>query len=256
MKKIIMGVAALVAGFSFSTAQAETIKIGTEGAYPPFNFTDASGEIKGFEIDLTKAICDEMKVKCEFVLQDWDGMIPALLIKKYDAIAASMSITEERKKKVLFSEKYYNTPGRFVGPKGSKIDFTKEGLKGKAVGVQTATVHLNYLEDNYDGIIDLKIYDTLEKLNRDVINGRVDLGFADSIVLLDSLLKTEEGKKFEFLGPELSDPKWFGDGIGFALRKEDSALAEKLNKAIKAVRANGTYAKINQKYFPFDVYGK
>ncbi len=256
MKKMLMAAVAAASVLSFTSVQAETLKIGTEGAYPPFNFTDASGEIKGFEIDLTKAICDEMKVTCEFVLQDWDGMIPALLIKKYDVISASMSITEERKKKVLFSEKYYNTPGRFVGPKNSQIEFTKEGLKGKTIGVQTATVHLNYLEDNYGDIINLKIYDTLEKLNSDIVNGRVDLGFADSIVLLDSLLKTDAGKKFEFLGPELSDAKWFGDGIGFALRKEDSALAEKLNKAIKAVRMNGTYAKINAKYFPFDVYGK
>ena len=256
MKQIITVIATLIVGISFSTAQAETIKIATEGAYPPFNFTDASGEIKGFEIDLTKAICAEMKLTCEFVLQDWDGMIPALLIKKYDVIAASMSITEERKKKVLFSEKYYSTPARFIGLKGSKIKFTKQGLKGKKIGVQIATVHLNYLEDNYDGIIHLKMYDTVEKMNRDIINGRIDLAFADAVILFDFLVKTEEGKDFNFLGPELSDQKWFGEGIGFALRHEDTPLARKLNKGIEAVRANGTYAKINQKYFPFDAYGE
>jgi arginine/ornithine transport system substrate-binding protein len=190
------------------------------------------------------------------VAQDWDGIIPALLAKKYDAIIASMSITEERKKKVGFTNKYYNTPAKFVCKKGAMAEFSRDNIKGKKVGVQRATIHDNYLTDNYGNDVEVVRYGTQDEAYLDLVAGRVDLLLADSVALSDGFLKKPEGKDFQFIGPDLSDPKWFGNGAGIAIRKEDKDLAELFNKAIDQIRADGTYKKIQDKYFDFNVYGE
>ena len=257
MKKLIVTIAA-VAVLATGAAVAQerkTVRIGTEGAYPPFNYIDAGGNLVGFDIDIAKALCEAAKIGCEFVVQDWDGIIPALLAKKYDAIVASMSITEERKQKVHFTKKYYTTPAKFVAAKDANIEVSKAGLQGKRIGVQRATVSENYLRDNYGDVAEVKSYATQEEANLDLISGRVDLVIADSVVLLESLLNTDDGKNFEFVGPDISDEKWFGEGIGIAIRKEDDDLVELLNKAIDQIRADGTYQQINAKYFDFDLFG-
>ena len=247
-------VAALIVG-NATAKDWKKIRIGTEGAYPPFNFIDKAGQVQGFDIDIAKALCKTAGTECTFVVQDWDGLIPGLLAKKYDCIIASMSITEERKKKVDFTDKYYITPAKFVAKKGAGIKVSKEGLKGKTVGVQRATVAENFLRDNFGDTVKIKSYATQDEANMDLTSGRVDLVIADSVVLLGGLIETEAGKDFEFVGPGFADKKWFGDGIGIAVRKEDSDLRERFNKAIKEIRTNGTYQKINAKYFDFDVYG-
>ena len=234
----------------------QKVRIGTEGAYPPFNFIDKAGQLQGFDIDIAKALSKEMGVQFEFVVQDWDGLLPGLLAKKYDCIIASMSIDEERKKKVDFTDKYYVSPARFVTRKGAGIEISKQGLKGKAVGVQRATVSENFLRDNFGDIVNVKSYATQDEANMDLASGRVDLIFADALVLLGGFLATDEGKGFEFVGPNFADKKWFGEGIGIAVRKEDDDLREMFNKALKKIRADGTYRKINTKYFDFDVYGE
>ena len=214
-----------------------------------------TAQLVGFDIDIAKALCAEMKVECTLVPQDWDGIIPALLAKKYDAIVASMSITEERKQKVDFTKKYYQTPARFVAKKGAGIEITKEGLAGKKVGVQRATTHDSFLTDNFGDAVEVVRYATQDEANLDLVAGRVDLLLADSVALSEGLLKTEQGKDFEFVGPAYSDEKWFGQGVGIAIRKSDTDLRDKLNAAIDAIRANGTWDKIAAKYFDFDVYG-
>jgi len=201
------------------------------------------------------ALCEEMGAECELVPQDWDGIIPALLAKKYDAIIASMSITEERKEKVAFTQRYYHTPAKFARKKGSGIEISKEGLDGKAVGVQRGTIHDNFITGEFGENVKIKRYGTQDELYLDAVAGRIDLIMADSVAIDDGFLKTEQGKDFEFVGPGYSDPKYFGEGAGIAVRKEDTELADKLNQAIDAIRANGTYQKINAKYFDFDVYG-
>lgn len=229
------------------------IKIGTEGAYPPFNFKDASGQLKGFDVDIAKALCAQMKAECSFVAQDWDGIIPALLAKKYDAIIASMSITDERKKKVDFTNKYYSTPAKFVTGKKSGIkDVTPAGLKGKTIGAQGSTIHSNFLEDLYKGST-IKLYKTQDEVNADLASGRLDALLADSAVMLE-WLKKKEGSCCTYVGPGFNDPKYFGIGAGIAIRKGEGKLRDSFNKAIKAIIANGTYKKINDKYFPFSVY--
>ena len=141
--------AALALAAGTAAADMKKVTLGTEGAYPPFNWIDENGELQGFDIDIGNALCAAAKLDCTWAVQDWDGIIPGLLAKKYDAIIASMSITEERKKKVDFTGKYYTTPAKFVRMKGSDIEISDEGLEGKAVGVQRATIHENFLRDNY-----------------------------------------------------------------------------------------------------------
>ncbi len=243
----------LVAGAA--SAQMKKVRIGTEGAYPPFNFIDSDGKLQGFDIDIADALCVAAKLDCEFVVQDWDGMIPGLLAKKYDAIIASMSITEERKQKVDFTDMYYNTPAKFITKADANTEISKEGLMGKIVAVQRATIHENFLQDNYGDVIEIRSYATQDEANADLVAGRVDLVMADSVALDEGFLKTDAGKGFAFTGPGFSDPKWFGDGAGVAIRKGEDELREALNKAIKQILADGTYKKINDKYFEFDVYG-
>ena len=254
---IAMCVAAVVA-FSAGIAEAKDwnkVRVGVEGAYPPFSWIEPDGTLKGFDIDIALAICAEMNAECELVPQDWDGIIPALLANKYDAIIASMSITEERKKKVSFSDKYYSTPAKFVRKKGSGIEINRDSLAGKTVGVQRATIHENFVNDNYGDIVEIKGYGTQDEAYLDFTAGRLDLLLADSVALEEGFLKTDAGKDAEFVGPDFTDPKWFGDGAGIAIRKSDTDLQKMLNDAIAAIRANGTYKKINDKYFGFDVYG-
>lgn len=262
MKKFISAVfvAALAIGATLGAAQADakewkTVRIGVEGAYPPFSEVTPDGKLVGFDIDIANALCEEMKVECELITQDWDGIIPALQARKYDAIIASMSITEERKEKVDFTKKYYNTPAKFVRKKGSGIEITKESMKGKVVGVQRATIHDNFVTEVYGDAAEVKRYGTQDEAYLDMVAGRLDLLLADSVALKGGFLDTEQGKDYEFVGPDFSDPKYFGDGAGIALRKGDDDLREMLNAAIQAIRANGKYKAIQDKYFDFNIYG-
>jgi lysine-arginine-ornithine-binding protein len=239
-------------------AQAElpaTIKIGTEGAYAPFNFVDAQGKPQGFEVDLANALCEKMAIKCEFVLQDWDGMIPGLLAKKYDAIIASLYITDERRQQIAFSDKYYQTPGRFVVAKDSKIEITPEGLAGKAVATQRATSYERFMRDQFPKV-DIRVYATFDEAYLDLGAGRVDALMGDVVAVSEAFLKTDAGANFEFRGPSYSGKEWFGEGAGVGLRKDDTELLEAFNKAIQAVRGDGTYETLSKKWFGFDVYGE
>lgn len=258
MKKLFTAVMATVVVGLFASGvsahEAKTVRIGTEGAYPPFNSIDPNGKLVGFDVDIANALCKAAHFKCEFVVQDWDGIIPGLLAKKFDAIIASMSITEERKKKVDFTAKYYSTPAKFVARKGAGFTITPEGLKGKSVSVQRATTHENFIRDNFPGM-DVRVYATQDEANADLAVGRVDLVHADSVVLLGGFLNTDAGKDFEYVGPDYSVPQWHGDGAGIAVRQGEDDLREAFNAAIKQIRSDGTYKKINTKYFDFDVYG-
>ena len=259
MKKLLIVVAVIALVCAAGSIQAKDwkiVRIGVEGAYPPFSYTTADGKLEGFDIDIARALVKAMGAEIKLVPQDFDGIIPALLARKYDAIIASMSITEERKKKVAFSNKYYNTPAKFVAKKGTVKEFTKATLKGKTVGVQRATTHDSYLTDNYGKDVNIKRYATQDDAYLDMAAGRVDFLLADSVALSDGFLKKPEGKDFEFVGPDMTDVRWFGEGVGVACRKKDKDLVEMFNKAIDQIRADGTYKKIQDKYFNFNVYGE
>jgi polar amino acid transport system substrate-binding protein len=233
-------------------ADGEKYVIGTDSTYPPFEFVDASGTIQGFDIDITKALCAEMKAECTFVSTDWDGIIPALNAKKFDMIVSSMSITPERLKLVDFSNKYYNTPPAIAVPKDSKITDVA-GLKGKVIGAQTSTTHANYAEKHLADT-ELKLYPTADEYKLDVSSGRVD-AVIDDVVVLSEWVKSDAGACCKILTTLPVDKEINGNGAGIAIRKGDP-LKEKLNTAIAAIRASGEYKKIQDKYFDFDVYGE
>ncbi|MBD0416159.1 ABC transporter substrate-binding protein [Oryzicola mucosus] len=238
-------VLALAAGSA--QAQETVLKIGTEGAYPPMNNLTSSGELEGFDIDIAKALCDEMKVKCEFVTQDWDGIIPALQAKKFDAVIASMSITPERQEQVAFSNPYYTNSLVFVAPKESK--FSAETTDGTTIGVQQGTIAADFAEKTYPGA-DVKAYPTQVEAYTDLSNGRLDAVLADFGPQY-GWLKGADGACCDIKGgPVASDDK-----IGIAVRKDDTELVNKLNAALDAIRANGKYKEVNDKYFSFDVFG-
>jgi len=229
-----------------------TVRVGTEGAYPPFNYIDAAGELKGFDVEIAQALCAELKVECTYTTQDWDGIIPALLANKFDIIIGSMSITEERKKKVDFTDKYYATPARFVARKDTTITSTSpEALAGMTLGAQSSTTHGGYLEDNYTDS-NIRLYATLDEANADLATGRLDAVMADSVVLWDWTVNTEEGSCCDLVGESYSE--LWSTGVGMAVRKTDPELTQMFNKALAAILANGTYKAINDKYFPFSVY--
>ncbi|WP_421850960.1 ABC transporter substrate-binding protein [Oricola sp.] len=253
-KGLMTAAAALLLGFGTAHADMMKVKIGTEGAYPPFNNLEADGTLVGFDIDIAKALCAEMKADCEFVTQDWDGIIPALLAGKFDAIIASMSITEERKEKVDFTAKYYNTPPALAVPKDSDIaDTSDAALSGKTIGAQSSTTHSNYAEEKLSSA-ELRLYPTPDEYKLDIANGRID-AVIDDVIVLSEWLATDDGACCKLLGTLVPDPVINGEGAGIALRKGEDELREKFNAAIEAIRANGTYKEINDKYFDVDVYG-
>ena len=247
--------AALTALATPSAAQEWTnVRIAMDATYPPFESLDASGEIVGFERDIGEELCKRMNVTCEFTNQAWEGIIPGLLANEYDAILSSMSITEERKLQVDFSDKIYNTPPAIAVPQDSEIaEATPEALAGKSVGAQTSTTHANYAEAKFPDV-DLKIYPSPNEYKLDLANGRIEAAI-DDVVVLDEWVKGEDGACCKVLGTLPTDPVINGEGAGVAIRKEDTSLKEMFNKAIAEIIADGTYKTINDKYFSFDVYG-
>jgi len=231
------------------------VRIGVEGAYPPFSYMGADGKLMGFDIDIANALCKEMKADCTLLQQDFDGMIPGLLARKIDAVIASMSITEERKRSVEFSDKYYQTPGRFVAKVGSTLEVTAAGLSGKRIGVQRTTIHDRFATATFPKS-EIVRYTKQDDVFLDLIAGRLDGVVVDSVAAAQGFLKTPGGKGYAFSGPAFDDPKFFGVGAGIAVRKADTDLRDQLNAAIKSIRANGAYKKIQDKYFDFDVYAE
>ncbi len=259
MKKVLSAIIILSLVFSAGVVfgkEWKKIRVGVEGAYPPFSFVKPDGDLDGFDIEMARAIVDAAGADIIMVTQDWDGMIPALLAKKYDCILASMSITEERKKKVAFTNKYYKAPAKFVAKKGAFTDLSKETLKGKKIGVQRSSTHDKYLTDNYGSDVTIKRYGSQDEVYLDMTAGRIDLFVSNAVATSEGFLNKPEGKDYEFVGPDLTDPRWYGEGVGIACRKKDTALVEKLNAAIDKIRENGTYKKIQDKYFDFNIYGE
>ncbi|MBG19024.1 MAG: amino acid ABC transporter [Rhizobiales bacterium] len=257
--KLTLAISALALSVSLGAPNAgaqdmKKVVIGTEGAYPPFNNLEADGTLTGFDIDIAKALCEEMKVECTFVTQDWDGIIPALQAGKFDAIIASMSITDERKEKVDFTNKYYNTPPAIAVPKDSDItEATDAALSGKMLGAQSSTTHSNYAEAKLPSA-ELKLYPTTDEYKLDLESGRID-AVIDDVVVLSEWVDSDAGACCKILGTLTPDPEINGPGAGIALRKGEDELRESFNKAIAALRENGKYKEINDKYFSFDVYG-
>ncbi len=250
MKKLmLLGALALSVLAQPVFADEKPLKIGIEAAYPPFASKAPDGSIVGFDYDIGNALCEEMKVKCVWVEQEFDGLIPALKVRKIDAILSSMSITEDRKKSVDFTNKYYNTPARLVMKQGTVVSDSLTELKGKNIGVQRGSIHERFAKE-------IKPYSSQNEIYLDIGAGRLDGTVADATLLQDGFLNTDSGKGYAFVGPAFTDVNYFGDGVGIAVRKGDKADLDKINAAIAAIRANGKYKAIQDKYFNFDIYGE
>ncbi len=269
IKRLSLGL--LITLFISVSANADKIRIGTEGAYPPWNSKDASGKLIGFEVELAWTLCRYIGQQCEIVEQDWDGMIPALIMRKFDAIMAGMSITDERKKAINFSQGYADEVASLAVMKGSNLEGmqTSEGvnltkksgaakkdlktitqaLAGKTVCVQTATIHQNFLESGDVGKVNVRTYKTQDEVNLDLASGRCDVALAAAVAFTDYAEKSK--KPVVLVGPTFSGGA-FGNGVGVGIRKDDTELLKAFNSAINKARKNGDISRIATKWFGFD----
>jgi octopine/nopaline transport system substrate-binding protein len=268
-KKTILTVLASL--LLFVNTYADNIKIGTEGAYPPWNSKDAAGNLIGFEVELANELCKIMKHNCTIVEQDWDGMIPALVSRKFDAIMAGMSITDERKKTINFSQGYADEVASLAVMKGSKneglktlsainltdinaeeqttLDTLVKAFKGKTIGVQTATIHQNFLDSGLMGKVKVRTYKTQDEVNLDLVAGRIDAALAAAVAFTDYAEKS--GKEVVLTGPTFAGGD-FGNGVGVGIRKGDSELINDFNAAIDKARDDGIISRLAIKHFGFD----
>ena len=275
MKNILLVVLSLSVFGLASIANSQTIRIGTEGAYPPWNNINSAGDLEGAEIDFGNEACERMGVTCEWVTQDWDGIIPALLQGKYDIIIAGMSITEERKEKVNFTTGYMTDGARFAVLKDSgladlniagmaKVNLNNAGGKeqaaigqliaamdGKTVCVQSSTIHQNFLEKHMSGAVDVKLYQAVDDHNLDLAAGRCDAVLADVGSIID-FMESDGGVDVAFTGPTFAGGV-FGDGVGGAVRKEDTEILDMWNAAISEMSKDGTTAEITKEWFGRDI---
>lgn len=256
--------------FAGNALAADKIKIATEGAYKPYNFKDAAGNLVGFEVDLANELCKRMKIECELVEQAWDGIIPSLVAKKYDAIMAGMSIKAKREKVISFSRYYAATPIRFAVPKGSSLagyqskmdavtlgdvdtgekaalDHLMAALKGKTVGVQASTTHEDFMNE-FMPDIDLKSYDTMDNMILDLKAGRIDAGYT-AVTFLKPII--DESGDVVSIGPNMTGGP-LGRGVAVGIRKEDSALRDKFSAAINTMIKDGSLSKMAVQWFGFD----
>ena len=237
-------------------AELPELKVAIDPTYEPFTFKTADGKPTGFDVDIAEALCNEIKRKCVYVEQVWDSMIPGLQAKKYDVIVSSMSITDDRKKVVDFTDKYYNTPSRIVVK--ADTPFTDlSSLKGKNIGVLKGSTQEKYaMGDLKPAGVKVVPYEAQDQVYLDIKSGRLDGTVADSVEVTGGFLSKPEGQGYGFVGPVLNDVKYYGYGVGIALRQGETALRDELNGALKAIRANGVYETVSKKYFDFDVYGE
>lgn len=254
MKRWIVGLVWVACAAQAVLAQGLPLRVGVEGAYPPFSQIGTDGKLKGFDIDIANAVCERMKRSCVLVQAEFDALIPALRAKKFDAIVASMSITAERKKSVDFSDKYYLTPARVVAKADAKLDISAAGLKGKKIGVQRTTIHDRFATATFKQS-EIVRYAKQDEVFLDMASGRIDATLVDSVAADVGFLKTPAGKGYSFVGPVYTDPAYFGEGAGIAVRKGDEALRGEINAALAGMLADGSYKKLAAKYFDFDVYG-
>jgi polar amino acid transport system substrate-binding protein len=225
--------------------------------YPPFLVKTPTGQFTGFEPDLIRALCEQMKAECEIKEVSWDGIIPALLANKFDVLFNSMGISPERQKVIAFSRPYYETSGIFVAPKDVDVTLTPQGLAGKSIGVQGSTTNAEFIRTAYGNTSTIRIYNTQDDCNADLIAGRIDVMFLDKLGDID-FLKSQDGAAYEEkgTGSVRMDPLLYGLGIGAGLRKDDTALKARIDQALTQLHDSGKYTQISEKYFPVDLWPK
>jgi polar amino acid transport system substrate-binding protein len=255
--------AAALAAIMFATIQpaaAEVLRVGTEYTYYPFNYRDADGTLKGYDVDVALEVGKRLGADVEFVCQKWDGMIPALLANKFDLVVASMSITEERLQKIDFSAPYRISIGQFIAKKGSGLKLfnadgsvNPDGFKGVKVGLQRATTYDNWIQAKAPKAAIVR-YDNVEPLYLDLQAGRVDTIMTNPMKAYLSFLSKPDGAGFEVIGPQIADTEYFGIGVGIGLRKGNEPLVKRIDVALKAMIEDGTLNEFSLRYFPFPIH--
>jgi arginine/ornithine transport system substrate-binding protein len=246
-KTLVTAIALVIAG----TASAkDTVTIATDATFPPFESVDASGNLVGYDIELAEAICNEAKLKCDIIGAAWEGMIPGLISKKYDALISQLTVTEARRKVMAFSDIYQLPTFRFVAHKGAGLTISPEGLKGKTIAVQTGTPMDAYITKTFPGAT-IKRYASGSEPYLELAAGRADTVLNYEAQIVYSFLNQKEGENFELIGSGMTgkDAPEFGEGVAMAINKSNKGLLEQINAGLKAVRDSGQLDKLNTKYF-------
>lgn len=253
IKKIVrvgIGLFTVLCSQSLLAAIPSTLRFATEATFPPFEQMDAAGNIVGFDIDMTNALCKEMKVKCIYTNQPWVSLIPSLKLGKFDALISALSITDDRKKQIDFTQPYFYATAHFVAPITSHLDTSPQGLVGKTIGVQIGTTSERYLQDVYGKKVQLKTYPNQQDALLDLGAGRVDAVLGDTPVSLYWLQQRQMQQQFKLIGKPITEPHYFGSGYGIAVPKGNQELLDAFNKALVAIKKDGSYQKIVATYFP------
>jgi lysine-arginine-ornithine-binding protein len=256
MKKLAFCMAILTIATSAFAKDWSTVRFGVDASYPPFESKSADGKLVGFDIDLGNEICKRMNAKCVWVENAFDGMIPALKARKFDGVLSAMSMTPQRKEQIAFSDRMWRTPTSLVAKKGSNIVPTAASLQGKSVGVEQGSIQETYAKANWATKgVNVVSYQDQDQVYTDLISGRLDAALQDGVQVELGFLGKPKGAGFAFTGGEPQDLKTLGNGAAIGLRKEDTDLKAKIDQALGDMIKDGTYKKIEAKYFPFDVYG-
>lgn len=257
----IVAVALTLAGL-LQPASAETLRVGMECTYAPFNFRNANGDLDGYDVDVAKGVAEIIGADLEFVCQKWDGMIPALLANKFDLIIASMSITEKRMEKIDFSAPYRVSIGRLVGRKDLDAELfdsngkpVADNFDGLRVGLERASTYASWFAAKLPGA-DVIFYDSSESMYLDLVNGRTDIIMTNPMKAYLKFLSKEDGAGFEFVSPAIDEVEYFGVGVGIGLRKGNEDLLARLNKAVKQLSSDGSLEEYAHKYFPFAIHNE
>ncbi|KLN96120.1 arginine ABC transporter substrate-binding protein [Moellerella wisconsensis] len=245
MKKILLAALLGAMTLSATAAEKETIRFATEATYAPFEMFDANNQIVGFDVDLANAMCDKINATCTFTHQSFDSLIPSLKFRRFDALMAGIDITPDRQKQVDFTDTYYANSAEFIAVK-DKITSPAQ-LKGKKIGVQNGTTHQKYIMEQLKDMSTVP-YDNYQSAILDLQSGRIDAVFGDTAVA-DEWLKAKGNENLAVVGDKVTDPEYFGIGLGIAVRKGNKDLQDKLNKAMSEVKADGTYDVIYKKWF-------
>lgn len=257
MKRLTLTALALLAGFSASALAAEELRFGVDPTFTPFESKAPDGTLQGFDIDLGNAICKQMQVKCVWVQTAYDGIIPALQARKFDAILSAMAMTEKRRQQVQFTDMIYNVPSALLTRKDSQLLPEAAALKGKSIGVAQGTTQEAYAKAVWEPQgVQVVSYQNEGEIYPDLASGRIDATFINAAAAETGFLKTPQGVDYHIAGEPMYDQKYFGEGIGIGLRKDDTARVEKINQALAELHKNGTYDALAKTYFSFDVYKK
>jgi histidine transport system substrate-binding protein len=254
MKKLALCVALAVMATGAMAKEWKTVRIGVDASYPPFESMAPNGQMVGFDVDLTKALCAKMNVRCVWIAQDFDGIIPALKGKKYDIIVSSLTVTDKRREQIDFSDKLFDAPARMIAKAGSPLLPTAESLKGKRVGVEQGTTQEAYAKAYWEpkGVTIVE-YQNQDQVYADLTTGRLDAALQDELQADAGFLKTPRGKGFAWAGPEVKDAKTIGEGTAIGVRKEDGDLKAKLNKALADIHQDGTFKRLEKQYFDVEI---